>query len=100
MDTPTDAPADGFGPLPPPVLRELVEAARLLPAHRRSGPFRGRGDDGGLTLTVGRRAVFVSDEDAADLLAGDYIDVRGEGGDAAVTILPRAFAACGGGRVI
>ena len=95
-----DTPADNLDAPPPAVLRDLVEAARRLPAHRRRGPFRGRGDDGGLTLTVGRRAVFVSDEDTADLLAGDYIDVRGEGGDAAVTILPRAFAACGGGRVI
>ena len=88
-----DTPADGFGSPLPSVLRRLVEAANALPAHRRGGPFRGRGDDDGLMLTVGRRAVFVSDEDMADLVAGDFVDVRGEGGDAEVVLRPRAFAA-------
>jgi hypothetical protein len=85
---------DWAEPPPPPVLYQLVEAASTLPEARRRGPFRGLGGGDGLTVEVGRRAVFLSDEDMADLIAGDYAHVSATGaGDGELTLLARAFAA-------
>ena len=90
---------DTAGQPPPAILCDLVAAVRSLPAERQRGPFRGLAGDDGLTLGIAGRRLFLSDEDAADLIEGDYLDVRAGGaGDGEVVLLPRAFAVCGGGQ--
>ncbi len=78
----------------PAVLHDLIAAAQRLPADAQRGPFHGIGGGDGLTLEIGRTAIFLSDDDAGDLIAGDYLDISSIGsGDGSVTLLPRAFAA-------
>ena len=75
------------------------DGAKALPPDLRAGPFRGvGGSDGfgneGLAVIVGTSEVFLSDEDAGALIAGDYIDVSAVGaGDGIVRILERGVAA-------
>ncbi len=78
----------------PAVLQKLVAAARRLPPDAQRGPFHGIGGGDGLTVAIGRAAIFLSDDDAGDLSASDYLDIASIGsGDGSVTLLPRAFAA-------
>ena len=86
-------------PGPPPVLFAILDAAKALPPDQRAGPFRGvggsndRGEDG-LWLEIGDRELFLSDEDAGALIAGDFIDVSAVGaGDGVVRILERGIDA-------
>ena len=80
-------------PGPPPVLFALLDAARALPPDQRAGPFRGvGGHDGagndGLAIRIGTCEVFLTDDEAGALIAGDYIDVSAVGtGDGIVRIL-------------
>ena len=86
-------------PGPPPVLFALLDAARGLPPDQRAGPFRGVGSsdafgNDGLAVGIGPSEVFLSDEDAGALIAGDYIDISVVGaGDAIVHILERGVDA-------
>ena len=97
-------------PGPPSILFAIVEAAQALPPAARRGPFRGVGGTDehghdGLTLTVGGVDLFLSDDEAGELIAGDYVEVGPTGaGDGAIRILQRgvdayddAQAAGGGG---
>ena len=86
-------------PSPPPVLFALLDAAQALPPDQRAGPFRGVGShdnagNDGLAIRIGACEVFLSDEDAGALIAGDYIDVAAVGaGDGIVRILERGIDA-------